>query len=223
MDFLEMVRQDLEALLRDRNDTERKALLREFAVYRSDWESAQSLDERIKRARSFLAREMLGIAGGGEFAARLAAIEEKLDRVLALLEQVGTTFVTPQAKFPERSEGNAGETRRVSTKLAGNSPQAAESGRNAHDAAEEATSHEEEELFRGEDSECGELRHPERGSGQLSARAARVLRLLEEQGGASFKEVQNALSLSREEVLEAVSELFDKGKIRKEGIKYVPR
>lgn len=195
MDFLEMVRQDLEALLRDRNDTEREALLRELAAYRSDWESAQSLDEKIKRARSFLAREMLGIAGGGELAARLAAIEEKLDRVLALLEQVGTTFVTPQV-LP-----------------AGNSPKAAESGRNAHDAAEEATSHEEEELFRGEESERGEL----------SARAARVLRLLEEQGGASFKEVQNALSLSREEVLEAVSELFDKGKIRKEGVKYVPR
>ncbi len=200
MDFLEMVRQDLEALLRDRNDTEREALLRELAAYRSDWESAQSLDEKIKRARSFLAREMLGIAGDGELASKLAAIEEKLNRVLALLERVTTTSQVLEAKA------------------------LAEVGGNAHDAAEEATSsphpsgkrettQEEEELFRGEESERGEL----------STRAARVLRLLEEQGGASFKEVQNALSLSREEVLEAVSELFDKGKIRKEGVKYVPR
>jgi|Deesub1362A_J573_1020465.scaffolds.fasta_scaffold22802_2 hypothetical protein len=195
--FLEMVRKDLEDLLRNKNEAERIELLRGLAKERSDWESAPSLDEKIKRARSFLAREMLGIAGGGELAARLAAIEEKLDRVLALLEQIQTGTPSPGTEF-----------RATSLK-------AAELKSNAPAGAEKAVPHEEGELFRGEE--------PERGDGELSARAARVLRFLEEQGGASFKEVQNALSLSREEVLEAVSELFDKGKIRKEGVKYVPR
>ncbi len=58
---------------------------------------------------------------------------------------------------------------------------------------------------------------------ELSDLAKEVLNFLRERQGAGFREIVNYLGKSREEVMKAISELFDNQLIRKEGYVYVAK
>lgn len=63
----------------------------------------------------------------------------------------------------------------------------------------------------------------EAAEAELSDLARDVLEFLREKQGAGFREIVNYLGKSREEVMKAISELFDSQLIKKEGYVYVVR
>ncbi len=118
--FIEDVKKDVENLLEGKSEDERIRILRELASYRSDYQNAPDLMEKIKRARSYIAKQMLqeisidSSENLSRIEEKIDKIERKVDLILQILEELKNQSFREEKKSGEsfRYSGEYREARR---------------------------------------------------------------------------------------------------------------
>ena len=118
--FIEDVKKDVEKALEGKSEEEKIKFLQELAEYRDDYQNAPDLQEKIMRARSYVAKQMLqkiSISTAGqstEILEKLDKIERKVDLILQILEELKNQSFREEKKSGEsfRYSGEYREARR---------------------------------------------------------------------------------------------------------------
>ncbi len=109
--FIEDVKKDVENLLEGKSEYERIRILKELASYRSDYQNAPDLMEKIKRARSYVAKQMLqeisinSSENISRIEEKIDKIERKVDLILQVLEELkNQSFREYESEIRRREE-----------------------------------------------------------------------------------------------------------------------
>ncbi len=109
--FIEDAKKFIEKALEGKSEEEKIKFLQELAEYRDDYQNAPDLQEKIMRARSYVAKQMLqkiSISTAGqstEILEKLDKIERKVDLILQILEELkNQSFREYESEIRRREE-----------------------------------------------------------------------------------------------------------------------